>query len=173
MIEAMGEAGGEVVVLDFKQAESCLLRVQGFKEVLDAHNADHPEQVVEIVAELPGDGKKDQGFKCTEDALQAHANLAGIFAINDPSALGARAALEKAGKADEIVIVGFDGQIDGKQAIKEGKIYADPVQFPERIAAMTVDSIVRYFAGDEVATEQLIPCELYRQADGEADPSLQ
>lgn len=172
MIEVLGDAGGEVVVLDFKQAESCLLRVQGFKEVLDAHNADHPDQAVTVVAELPGDGKKDQGFKCTEDALQAHANLAGIFAINDPSALGARAALEKAGKAEEIAIIGFDGQIDGKQAIKEGKIYADPVQFPERIASMTVESIVRYFAGDEVATQQLIPCELYRQADGEADASL-
>ena len=133
---------------------------------------DHPDAVISIVAELPGDGKKDQGFKCTEDALQAHANLAGIFAINDPSALGARAALEKAGKADDVVIVGFDGQLDGRQAILEGKIYADPVQFPDRIAAMTVDSIVRYFAGDEVATQQLIPCELYRQAEAEADESL-
>ena len=173
MIEALGNAGGEVVVLDFKQAESCLLRVQGFKEVIDAYNAEHTDQPVKIVAELPGDGKKDQGFKCTEDALQAHPNVAGIFAINDPSALGARAALEKAGKNDDVVIVGFDGQIDGKQAIKEGKVYADPVQFPERIAVMTVESIVRYFAGDEVATQQLIPCELYRQADGEADASLQ
>ena len=71
-----------------------------------------------------------------------------------------------------MVIVGFDGQLDGRQAILEGKIYADPVQFPDRIAAMTVDSIVRYFAGDEVATQQLIPCELYRQAEAEADESL-
>ena len=172
MIEALGDGGGEVVVLDFKQAESCILRVQGFKEVVEQHNADHPDAVISIVAELPGDGKKDQGFKCTEDALQAHANLAGIFAINDPSALGARAALEKAGKADDVLIVGFDGQLDGRQAILEGKIYADPVQFPDRIAAMTVDSIVRYFAGDEVATQQLIPCELSRQAAAEADESL-
>jgi ribose transport system substrate-binding protein len=172
MIEALGEGGGEVVVLDFKQAESCILRVQGFKEVIETHNAEHADAAITIVSELPGDGKKDQGFKCTEDALQAHPNVAGIFAINDPSALGARAALEKAGKADDVVIVGFDGQLDGKQAILEGKIYADPIQFPDRIASMTVDSIVRYFAGDEVATQQLIPCELYRQADAEADEAL-
>ena len=30
MIEALGEAGGKVVVLHYEQAESCLLRVQGF-----------------------------------------------------------------------------------------------------------------------------------------------
>ncbi len=172
MIEALGEAGGKVVILDFKQAESCQLRVKGFREIIDQHNKDRSVGKIEIVAEMPGDGQKDQGFKCTEDALQAHGDLAGIFAINDPSALGARAALEKAGKAEQIKIVGFDGQIEGKQAIRDGKIYADPIQYPDRIATMTVDSIVRYFAGDNVPAEQLIPTGLYRMADGKADPRL-
>ena len=62
-------------------------------------------------------------------------------------------------------IIGFDGQPEGKQGIKEGKIYADPIQFPDQIGRMTVDSIVRYFAGEEVPAVQLIPTALYRQAD--------
>ncbi len=172
MIEALGEAGGKVVILDFKQAESCLLRVKGFKEVVEKHNEGRMSGKIEIVAELPGDGKKDQGFKCAEDALQAHPDMAGIFAINDPSALGAQAALEKAGKASQIKIVGFDGQPEGKQGIKEGKIYADPIQFPDRIGRMTVDSIMAYFAGEDVPPEQLIPTALYRQADALKDPEL-
>ncbi len=172
MIEALGESGGKVVILDFKQAESCLLRVQGFKEVIERHNAGRETGQIEIVAELPGDGQPDKGFKAAEDALQAHGDLAGIFAINDPSALGARAALEKAGKAEQVKIIGFDGQPEGKQAIKEGRIYADPVQFPERIGAMTVQTIVRYANGEAVEPQQLIPTELYRQSDGIADPSL-
>jgi len=172
MIEALGDAGGKVVVLDFKQAESCLLRVQGFKEVIADHNAAHPAARVEIVARLPGDGQKDKGFKCTEDALQSHPDLAGIFAINDPSALGARAALEKAGVADRVKIIGFDGPIDGREAIKDGKIFADPVQFPDRIGALTVRSILRYFAGEDVPAVQLIPTALYRQADGQRDERL-
>ena len=166
MIEALGEAGGKVVVLDFRQAESCLLRVQGFKEVIDRHNRNRSAGRIAIVAELPGDGKKDQGYKCAEDALQAHPDLAGIFAINDPSALGARAALEKAGKADQVKIVAFDGQPEGKQGVDEGKIYADPVQFPDKIGLMTVQSILRYFAGEDLPAEQLIPTSLYRRADG-------
>ena len=172
MIEALGEAGGKVVILDFKQAESCQLRVKGFKEVIDAHNDKRPSGRIEIVAEMPGDGQKDQGFKCAEDALQAHPDLAGVFAINDPSALGARAAVEKAGKADQVKIVGFDGQREGKQAIREGKIYADPIQFPDGIGKLTVNSIVRYFAGEEVAPVQLIPTALYRQEDGKKDTDL-
>lgn len=172
MIEALGEAGGKVVILDFRQAESCLLRVKGFKEVIDEHNREAKEGKIEIVAELPGDGKKDQGYKCAEDALQAHPDLAGIFAINDPSALGARAALEKAGKADLVKIIAFDGQPEGKQAIKEGKIVADPVQFPDQIGRITVETIVKHFNGEDVPSQQLIPTALYRREDAEKDPDL-
>lgn len=172
MIEALGKAGGKVVIIDFKQAESCILRVEGFKEVVDAHNEANPASAITIVAELPGEGAKDLGFKAAEDALQAHPDLAGIFAINDPSALGARAAVEKAEKTRQVTIIGFDGQIDGKQAIKEGKIFADPIQFPDRIGAMTVQSIVQYFDGERLPPERLIPTALYRQADALEDPLL-
>ena len=69
-------------------------------------------------------------------------------------------------------IIGFDGQPEGKQGIKEGKIYADPIQFPDKIGQMTVDSIVRYFAGEELPAEQLIPPALYRQSDAQRDAQL-
>src|SRR5204862_3338334 len=138
-------------------AESCLLRVQGFKEVVEKYNRERASGKIEIVAELPGDGKKDKGDHAAQDALIAHPDLAGIFAINDPSALGARAALEKAGKADQVKIVAFDGQKEGKQAIRDGKIYADPIQHPDQIGQMTVQTILKYFAGEKVEKQQLIP----------------
>lgn len=162
MIEALGEQGGKVAILDFKSAESCLLRVQGFKEVIGQHNQDRETGKIEIVSELPGEGQRDLGNKAAADALQAHPDLRGIFAINDPSALGARAALEKAGKEDQVKIIGFDGQPDGLAAIDRGEIYADPIQFPERIGRETVQTILRHFAGEEVPPETLIPTELYR-----------
>jgi ribose transport system substrate-binding protein len=69
-------------------------------------------------------------------------------------------------------IVGFDGQLEGKQAIKAGKIYADPIQFPDRIGQETTRAVVDHFAGKEVLKEILIPTSLYRKADAEKDPSL-
>ena len=36
--------GGKIAILHFKQAESCRLRVQGFREIIDAHNAKSPEK---------------------------------------------------------------------------------------------------------------------------------
>ena len=172
MIEALGASGGKVVILDFKSAESCLLRVRGFKEVIDKHNQGREKGKIEIVAELPGEGHREQGYQAAADALQSNPDLAGIFAINDPSALGARSALEKAGKAEQVKIVGFDGQESGKIAIRDGKIYADPIQFPDQIGQMTVQAIIKSLSGEQVPAEQLIPTSLYRKADGEKDPEL-
>ena len=171
MIEALGAGGGKVAVLHFKQAESCQLRVKGFREVIDAHNQDAAAKI-EIVTELESGGAKDAGFKAMEDALQAAADLRGVFAINDPAALGARAAIEKAGKTEQIRIIGFDGQPEGKEAIRDGKIYADPIQFPDQMGRGIVDAIVRYSKGETLPPQTLIPTRLYRQADGQNDPEL-
>ncbi len=171
MIEALGEAGGKVAILHFKQAESCQLRVKGFREGIDAHNASSAAKI-EIVSELEAGGAKDMGYKAAEDLLQANADLRGIFAINDPSALGARGALEKAGKTEQVVLIGFDGQPEGKQAIKDGKIFADPIQFPDQMGIRIVDAIVRHSKGEDLPEQTLIPTKLYRKADADADPEL-
>jgi ribose transport system substrate-binding protein len=172
MIEALGAAGGRIAVLHFKQAESCQLRVKGFRAAIEAHNAASPH-AIEIVTELESNAAKDVGYKAMEDALQAFPDLRGVFAINDPAALGARAALEKAGKTEQITIVGFDGQPEGRQAIRDGKIYADPIQFPDKMGLQIVDAIVRWSKGEALPPQMLIPTSLYRKADAEKDPSLQ
>ncbi|MDG1890335.1 MAG: substrate-binding domain-containing protein [Verrucomicrobiota bacterium] len=171
MIEALGKSGGKVAILHYKQAESCRLRVKGFREVIDAHQKSS-DVVINLVMELESGAAKDLGYKAAEDALQTHGDLRGIFAINDPAALGARAALEKAGKQEQVIIVGFDGQPEGKQAIKDGKIYADPIQFPDKMGVEIVRSIMAHSKGQDVPQEQLIPTSLYRQEDAMNDPEL-
>ena len=54
-----------------------------------------------------------------------------------------------------------------------GKIYADPIQFPDRMGVEIVKAIVAHSKGEDVAPETWIPTSLYRKADGEKDPSLQ
>jgi ribose transport system substrate-binding protein len=124
------------------------------------------------VATVPGGGVEDKSFKAAEDVLQAHEELDAVFAINDPSALGALAAVEKAGRLDRITIVGFDGEVPACQAIKEGKIHADVVQHPAEIARKTVDAVIRYLGGEKVEPEILIPVTLYRKNDAANDPRL-
>ena len=115
MIEVLGDSGGEVLILHFKQANSCVERVRGFREVIDKHNEGRSSGKIEMVAELEGGGLQDQGFRAAADALQAHPNLSAIFAINDPTALGAWTALKQVGKTDQVKVIGFDGQLEGNR----------------------------------------------------------
>ena len=178
MVRLLGESGGKVAILHFPQAESCQLRVQGFKEMVDAHNAKAGAAQIVVVSETDGGGVRDEGNKAARDALEANPDLAAIFAINDPSALGAHAALVSAGKADQVKIIGFDGELAGKQAIRDGKIVCDPIQYPDLIGKKTIEMMMKHFAGEDIQQEMtngqiLIPSKLYYKADADADPELQ
>ena len=171
MIDALGDAGGKVLILDFKKANSCVLRVGGFKKVIDAHNKTATGKI-EVVSELDGNGDRTKGYQSTADALQAHEDLDAIFAINDPSALGAYTAVKEANREDKIKIIGFDGQLDGKQAIKDGKIFADPIQHPDKMGQQIVQLIMKYQAGEKFEAETLIPATLYTKTEADQDPAL-
>lgn len=166
IIQALGNKG-KVAIIDHPIVESVILRTKGFRDELKEANSP-----IEIVGAWPGKGSKDEAFMAAQDILTAHQDLAGIFAINDPSALGACAAIEKEKRTGKIAVVGFDGQLEGKVAIKEGKIYADPIQFPDEIARRTVQTIMKYLDGETVPPEILIPTRLYYKADADADPAL-
>lgn len=169
MVKLLGESGGKVLIVDYPDVESCQLRTKGFHEIVDAHNAKPDAAKIDVVATLNGKGARDAGYSVTKDAIVANPDLSAIFAINDPSALGARTALEEAGKQDQVSIIGFDGAPAGKEAILAGKILCDPIQFPDRMGITTIEMILKYFDGDEVPPEVLIPSSLYYKADAEQE----
>lgn len=173
MIEALQPNGGEVLILHYPQAQSCQDRVKGFTEVIDAYNADRESGKISIVLTLDGNGAKKKGRDATLDTLNnSKLNIAGIFAINDPSALGAYGALESSNATDKIKIISFDGQPEGKLAIRDGKIYAEPIQFPTVMAKKTVEQIMAYLNGEKIERELLIPAKLYRKADADQDEHI-
>lgn len=171
MIEALGEEGGELAILDHAASEPCRLSVQGFREVIEESNRERETGAIEIVEVLPGGGAKDQAYRATEGLIPAHPDLKAVFAVNDPSALGARAALDDAAR-NHVVIVAFGGRPEGRRAIKEGKIYAEPIHLPSEIGIEAANAILRRLDGEDVPREILIPTSVYRKADAEHDPSL-
>lgn len=172
MVKLRGQSGGKIAIIHFPQAESCQLRVKGFTEVVNSHNAESPSSSITVVSTLDGGGERDKGFKAAKDAIEANPDLVGLLAINDPSALGARAALEAVGKADQVSIISFDGQPIGKQAILEGKILCDAIQYPDQIGRVTFEQIIKHFNGEPTEPEILIPSKLYYKEDAANDPEL-
>jgi ribose transport system substrate-binding protein len=154
------------LIIDHPEVESGMLRTKGFKETMAGAKG------IKIVAPLPGNSARDLSFKVAQDILERNPDLDGIFAINDPSALGVVAALEKANKVGKVKVIGFDGQKAARQAIKEGKIFGDSIQFPDKIGRITVQTIAKYHNGEKVPPPVLIPTALYYQADAQKDPAL-
>ncbi|MEM9282333.1 MAG: substrate-binding domain-containing protein [Verrucomicrobiota bacterium] len=165
MMKAL-ENKGKVAILSLPEVTSCILRVDGFKDALA-----EAESPIEIVTELSGKGNRDAGYTVATDILQAHPDIIGIFAINDPSGLGAQAAVVKAGKEGQITVVAFDASPAGKQGVFEKKLFDTPQQFPRKMAAGTVEAFVKYLSGEDLEKKILIPCSHYRYEDSVSDQS--
>jgi ribose transport system substrate-binding protein len=145
LIGALGADGGKVAVIDLGLSEQCQLRVQAFKEALAVHNGKgRGGSQVTLVAAVPGGGARDQGYRAATQLLQAYPDLAGIFAVDDASALGARSALELAGKSGQVKVVGYGGRPEGLKAVKEGRLYAD-VWEPSEVFSQELLSVVLLF----------------------------
>jgi ribose transport system substrate-binding protein len=155
MMKATGNRG-KIAIVGLPEVTSCILRVAGFKDYLSNNGGN-----LEIVTELNGKGNRNDGFAVTTDILQAHPDIVGIFAINDPSGLGSYAAVAKANLTDRITIVAFDASPAGKQGVFDKKLYDTPQQFPRKMAVGTVQSFIRHLQGDEVEKSIFIPCSHY------------
>ena len=135
---------GKVLVIDHPTVASVQDRVKGFEEGLKAYPG------ITIVARLSSDGQRAKATQIMEDMLQAHRDLAGVFGINDDSALGAAGVIEAAGRKD-IVVVGYDATDEAQAAIRKGgPLKADVIQYPQMIGKTAIDLIARHLAGEAV-----------------------
>jgi ribose transport system substrate-binding protein len=128
LAEELGEEGGKVAFIPFQQGTlTNEQREEGFKEGLK----DHPE--LELVAEQSSQSDYNVALRVTEDILTANPDLNAIFAANEPGVLGAAEAVRQAGKAGEVVIVGWDASPEEIQGVRDGVISALVVQNPFRM----------------------------------------
>jgi len=145
---------GDVVMLTYNVAQVCLDRANGFKDSVNKHPG------INIVAEQEIQPGVDTAMPVMENMLQAHSNLSGVFALNDPSAIGAAAAIESANLLDSIFIVGVDGSEEGKRAILDGRMLASAAQHPVDIGRISVETAYRVLAGESVDHNIMVPVEL-------------
>jgi len=149
---------GKVLVIDHPTVSSVQDRTRGFEEALKAFPG------IRIVAKPSGEGQRAKAQAAMEDALTTHPDLAGVFGINDNSALGALRAVEARGRTG-IAIIGYDAIPEAQTAIRAGgALKADVVQYPKRIGATTIATIARYFAGEKVPSVQPVDVGLVTKA---------
>ncbi|RPH99187.1 MAG: D-ribose ABC transporter substrate-binding protein [Calditrichaeota bacterium] len=117
-------------------------RSQGFHSVVD----NYPD--LKMAAQQTGEFDRNKAMEVMESMLQAHPKIDAVFCGNDAMAMGAYQAVNAAGKADKIMIFGFDGAADVIDAIRDGKIKATGMQFPKTMAKTAAEFADRYVHGE-------------------------
>ena len=154
--------GAKIAILDFPSNESCVNRVAGFLDGLgDAKDK------FDIVAQQDGAAALDISMPIAEDIIQANPDLNAFFCINDPSALGAAAAIKASGKTG-IGVYSIDASPDGKAAILDGSFTAVAAQVPIGIAETAFEKAEELLAGGEIEKEILLPSFLVDKEKAEA-----
>jgi ribose transport system substrate-binding protein len=144
LIELIGGQGQVGVIPFIKGAATSDMREQGFDEAVKAN----PK--VEAVKPLYSQGDAEKAMKAAENMMTSNPDLKGIFAANEPGAIGAAQAIKQRGKAGQIKLVAFDSADAEINALKEGTIQALVVQDPFKMGYQGVKLAVDAIQGKTV-----------------------
>lgn len=125
---------GNVVIINGPPVTSVIRRVDGCLSVL----AKYPN--IEILSkDQNAEGSRDGGLRVMTDLLTTFPDIDAVFAINDPSGVGADLAANQA-KRDDLFIVGVDGAPGAIDAIasKDSVYAATATQDPRGMAETAV-----------------------------------
>ncbi len=152
------EGQGNVVIIHGPFGHSAeIQRTEGNREVLDQYPG------IEIVAEQTANWDRAEALELTENWLTSGMEIDAIIAQNDEMALGAFVAVEAAGLADEVFVIGIDAIPDALQSVGRGELAATVFQDARGQAAGALELAYRAAMGEEVPTLLDIPFILVTQ----------
>ena len=124
--EKFGEVKGEVANLQGLLGQGLNTdRSGGFTDVM----AQHPG--VKVVAQEPTSWDPTKAVSITENWMTAYPDLALIYGNSDSLTVPAATVVDRAGKADQIMLVSVDGSSDGLEAVKSGALKSTVLLAPQ------------------------------------------
>jgi ribose transport system substrate-binding protein len=151
----------DIIIMTHETAISGRERVRGFLDTVEGHEG------INIVQQVPCEGQLEIAMPKMEELIDQGAVFDSVFCLNDPSSLGAAAALESRNLLDKVDIYGVDASPDAKQLIHEGKMKASVAQFPSRIGEEAGNAIYDLLEGREVKSYISVPVDLVTQENVE------
>lgn len=160
-VQTMNKKGKYVELLGLVNDNNTWNRSKGFHSVVD----NYPN--LQMVAQQSAEFDRNKAMEVLESILQAHPDIDAVFCGNDAMASGAYQALAAAGKTN-VKVFGFDGAEDVIEAIRNEKIEATGMQFPQLIAEHAAIFADQYFKGKrDFAKKMPVSVELVTQKNVE------
>jgi len=118
LFEAMGGSGEVFVIQGMLGNTAAIDRFRGFEQ------AQREFPGINVVRNDTGNWTTATALNLVETWLPLHPNVGGIWNANDNMATGTLQALAQAGKLGQVAVVGFDGNTDIVEAIRDGNAIA-------------------------------------------------
>ncbi|SET88402.1 LacI family transcriptional regulator [Lacrimispora sphenoides] len=143
-----------IIILDNPIQMSITYRSQGFTDAI-AGNDNY-----RVVYRHAAAGEIEVSSKVMEEILRKNIDFDVILGGNDPTALGALAALQQAKREEGILIYGIDGSPDFKSILDMGYVTGTSAQSPKSIGRVAAETAYRYLAGEPVEKYISLPTTL-------------
>ncbi|SDR60879.1 D-ribose ABC transporter substrate-binding protein [Paraburkholderia tuberum] len=159
-VKALGEKGNYVELVGREADINAGIRSKGYHDVIDQFPG------MKMVERQSANWSQTEAYRVTETILQSHPDIKGVIAGNDTMAMGASAAL-KAAKRSDVIVVGFDGSNDVRDAIVRNDIRATVLQPAALAATQAVEQADKYLKTGSTGKpeKQLINCSLITKAN--------
>jgi erythritol transport system substrate-binding protein len=148
-VTAMGEKGNYVELTGKQSDTNAGIRSKGYHDVIDQY----PD--MKMVAQQSANWDQNEAFSKMESILQAHPEVNGVIAGNDTMAMGAIAALKAAGRKD-VIVTGFDGSNDVRDAVLAGTAKATVLQPAAREAEYAVELADKFLKDGKTGVDEKI-----------------
>lgn len=144
MIEEAGTEGKVAIMSYVAGVGSEIGRVGCFTDYIEANSN------LEIVGPYYSQSQMATALNQTTDVLSSNPDLVGIFGANEPTAVGMGRAITQAGRAGDLVALGFDGNEDLQQFVRDGVLDAIAVQGSFAMGEKGVNAVIDLINGEEV-----------------------
>jgi ribose transport system substrate-binding protein len=165
LVDKMG-GKGNMIIVNGPQVSSVIERVNGCKEVI----AKHPG-VKLLSSDQDAKGSRDGGLAVMQSLLTRFTTVDGMFAINDPTAIGGELAAKQMQRTN-FPITAVDGAPDAEAALKDpnsAQFVASASQDPFMMARLAVQEGVDLLNGKKPAKDPLLMDSKLITRDNAAD----
>ncbi len=143
-----------IVLLEHSTTKSGTDRMRGFLDTIKENKN------YKIVAREQCKGQLEYAMPAMQKVIERGVAFDTVFTLNDPSALGAMAALEENSMLKEVDVLSVDGSVEGKSMVKEGNMLATSAQFPTKIGQIAVKQLYSILDGEKYEKKVIVPVTL-------------
>lgn len=133
-----------IVLLQHSTTRSGYLRIKGFEDTIQSN------ENYKVIKRMECEGQLEVAMPKMESFIQEGKDFDVVMCLNDPSAMGAMAALSANNMLDGKFVYGIDGAPEAKEMVAEGKMAATVAQSPKTFGKKAGEVIYKLFSQETI-----------------------